>query len=108
MKLNDLFDAERKRIFEPDALFAKRVLARLNESRRNADFGFWDAVPSSARPVLALALILVLCFIAAEVFIPQMPQFGVVESFLAPDQNSSESFLYNDNEVPSRTVVLEQ
>jgi hypothetical protein len=32
----------------------------------------------------------------------------MVESFLAPEQPPSESFLYNDADVPSRQVLLEQ
>jgi hypothetical protein len=53
-------------------------------------------------------LVLILCFIGIAVFVPQLPQSGMVESFLAPEQNPAESFLYNDTEVPSRPVVLEQ
>src|SRR5262249_53239678 len=106
--LRDLFDAERKRVFEPDAFFTQRVMARLNGWRQTREFGIWDAVPVSTRPVLALALILILCFVAVEVFVPEMPQYGMVESFLAPEQSPGESFLYNDADVPSRQVVLEQ
>ena len=71
------------------------------------DFGIWEAITSSIRPVLAVALMLILCFIAVELFVPQLPQSGMVESFLAPEQNPAESFIYNDTEVPSQ-VVLEQ
>lgn len=106
-QLKDFFDAERKRVFEPDAFFAKRVMARLNE-RVPQEFGIWDVVPTSTRPVLAVALMLILCFVAVETFIPQVPQRGMVESFLEPEQNPAESFLYNDTDVPSRQDVLEQ
>jgi hypothetical protein len=105
--LREFFEAERKRVVEPDAFFTQRVMARLNESRL-PESGFWDIVPGSTRPVLALALVLILCFIAVEMFVPQMPQRGMVESFLAPDQNPAESFLYNGTDVPSRQDVLEQ
>jgi len=105
--LREFFEAERKRIIEPDAFFTQRVMAQLNESRLR-ESGFWDIVPGSTRPVLALALVLILCFVAVEMFVPQMPQRGMVESFLAPDQNPAESFLYNDTDVPSRQDVLEQ
>ena len=37
-----------------------------------------------------------------------MPQIGMVESFLAPEQSPAESFLYNDTDVPSRQDVLQQ
>jgi len=60
-QLKDFFDAERKRVFEPDAFFAKRVVARLNEGVKQ-DYGIWDMIPSSTRPVLAVALALILCF----------------------------------------------
>jgi len=106
-RLNEFFELERKRVIEPDAYFTQRVMARLNGPVAQ-DFGIWDIVPSSTRPVLAMALVLILCFVAAEIFIPQMPQRGIVELFLSTDQNPAESFLYNDTDVPSRQVVLQQ
>jgi hypothetical protein len=107
-RLKDFFNIERNRIFEPDAYFTSRVMARLNELRSANDFGIWEAIPHSTRPVLALALLLILSFVAVEVLIPQVPQRGMVESFLAPEQNPTESFLYSGADVPSRPVVLEQ
>src|SRR2546421_52133 len=106
-QLKEFFNEERKRFFEPDAYFTQRVMARLNE-RPVQDFGIWDIIPTSTRPVLAIALTLILCFVALETFIPQMPQRGMVESFLEPEQNPAESFLYNGTDVPSRQDVLEQ
>jgi hypothetical protein len=106
-RLNEFFELERKRIIEPDAYFTQRVMARLNEPATQ-DFGIWDIVPSSTRPVLAMALVLILCFVAAEVFIPQMPQRGMIESYLETEQNPAESFLYSDTDVPSRQVVMQQ
>jgi hypothetical protein len=106
-QLKEFFDAERKRVFEPDAFFAKRVVARLSEGVEQ-DYGIWDIVPSYTRPVLAIALALILCFGAVELFVPQMPQRGIVESFLEPEQSPAQSFLYNDTDVPSRQDVLDQ
>jgi hypothetical protein len=109
--MKDFFESERKRVFEPDAYFTQRVMTRLNDRRATAgfqDLGFWDIVPSSTRPVLALALMLILVFVAGEILMPQLPESGMVESFLAPDQSPSESFLYNDTDVPSRQDVLHQ
>ena len=106
-RTKDLFDAERKRVFEPDAFFTQRVMARLDEGAAH-DFGIWDIVPNSTRPVLALALMLILCFVAVELFVPQMPQRGMVESFLESEQNPAESFLYNEADVLTRQDVLEQ
>jgi hypothetical protein len=106
-QLKDFFDSERKRVFEPDAFFAKRVIARLNAGEAQ-DYGIWDIVPSSTRPVLAVALALILCFAAVEMFVPQMPQRGMVESFLEAEQSPAESFLYTDTDAPSRQDVLDQ
>jgi len=106
-QLKDFFDAERKRVFEPDAFFAKRVMARLSEGVA-PDYGIWDIVPSSTRAVLAVALALILCFAAAEMFVPQVPQRGMVESFFDAEQSPAESFLYNDTDAPSRQDVLDQ
>ena len=58
-QLKDFFDEERKRVFEPDAFFTQRVMARLKDGfRENGvwDFGIWEAVTGSIRPVLAVAL----------------------------------------------------
>ena len=106
-RLKDFFDAERKRIFAPDAFFTQRVIARLNEQPAK-EFGMWDIVPGSTRPVLALALMLMLCFVLVEVFVPQEPQRGMVEAFLEPEQNPAESFLYTEADVPSDHEVLQQ
>jgi hypothetical protein len=105
--LKEFFDAERKRVFEPDAFFAKRVIARLSEGVAQ-DYGIWDVVPNFTRPVLAVALALILCFAAVEMFVPQMPQRGMVESFFDAEQSPAESFLYNDTDAPSRQDVLDQ
>ena len=104
-QLKHFFDAERKRIIEPDTYFTQRVMARLNE-RTAQNFGIWDILPTSTRPVLAIALALILCFLAVETFVPQLPQRGMVESFLETEQSPAESFLYSDTDVPSRPDVL--
>jgi len=105
-QLRNFFESEKKRIFEPDAFFTERVMARLNEGAW--EYGIWEITPNSVRPVFAMALALILCFVAAELWIPQMPQSGVVESFLEPEQSVAESFVYNDTGVPAREVVLQQ
>jgi hypothetical protein len=108
--LKDFFDAEKKRVVEPDAFFAKRVMARLNERPAGMipEFGIWEVVPSSTRPVLAIALMLILCFVAIETLVPQTPQLGMIESLLEPEQSPAESFLYNETDLPTRQDVLEQ
>jgi hypothetical protein len=106
-QLKDFFESEKKRIFEPDAFFTERMMARLREGS-TWEYGIWEITPHSTRPVLAIALALILCFVAIELLIPQMPQRGVVESFLEPEQSPAESFLYNETDIPARQVVLQQ
>jgi hypothetical protein len=107
--LKDFFDAERKRIIEPDVFFTHRFMARFDErSREKNSIGtleFWDVVPSSTRPVLAIALVLILCFAAVEVFVPQVPERGMLESILTPEQSPVESFLYTDTDVASQDLL---
>ena len=105
--LKDFFEAERKRVFAPDAFFTQRVMARLDE-RRTSDAGIWEIVPSSSRPVLAFALMLILCFVLVEVFLPQEPERGIVEAYLETEQSPVESFLYSAPDVPSHQEVLQQ
>lgn len=106
-QLRKFFESEKKRIFEPDAFFTQRVMARLNDGSA-WEYGIWEITPRSMRPVLALALALILCFVTVELVIPQMPQNGVVESFLEPEQSPAASFVFNDTGVPARDVVLQQ
>ena len=106
-QLRDFFEAEKKRIVAPGPFFTARVMARLKQQVA-AENGIWASMPRSTRPVLAVALALILCFVVIEFFIPQLPQRGVVESFLESEQSPAESFLYNDTDVPARQVVLQQ
>jgi hypothetical protein len=106
MNLRNFFESEKSRVYAPDAFFTKRVMARFH-GVPSWKSGIWEMMPSSTRPVLALALALILCFIAIELFIPQMPQRGVVESVLESEQSPVESLLYNDTDVPARQVVLQ-
>lgn len=102
-ELKDFFNEERNRVFTPGPFFTQRVMARLDERRPQE---IWEVVPTSTRPVFVLALVLILCFVAVEVFIPQVPPRGLIEAYLDPEQNPAESFLYNESDVPQ--VFLEQ
>jgi hypothetical protein len=108
--LNDLFEREKKRVVEPDFFFTQRVMARLDAEKadktvRARDLEFWDTVPSFTRPVLALALMLIVCFVIVDLVVPQVPQRGIVESFLAPEQTPAERFLYTDSDLASQDVL---
>jgi hypothetical protein len=105
--LRDFFEAEKKRVFTPGPFFAERVMSQLRQ-RVASEYGLWDMMPGSTRPVLAVALALILCFVVIEFFVPQLPQRGMVESLLESEQTPAESFLYNEADVPARQVVLQQ
>jgi hypothetical protein len=49
-----------------------------------------------------------LCFAAVELWVPQIPERGIVESFLETEQSPAESFLYNEVDAPTRQDVLAQ
>jgi hypothetical protein len=107
MNLKKFFESEKSRIFVPDTFFTKRVMARLQGASLRKSV-VWEIMSRSSRPVLALALALILCFIAIELFVPQTPQRGVVESVLESEQSPVENLLYDDTDVPARQVVLQQ
>jgi hypothetical protein len=107
MNLRQFFESEKSRVFAPDAFFTKRVMARLR-SAQSLKSAVWEILPISARPVLALALVVILCFIAIELFVPQTPQRGVVDSVFESEESPVESLLYNNADVPARQVVLQQ
>ena len=108
MNLKDFFDSERKRVFEPGPYFTSRVMARLN-GRRLADVPLWEMIPNSVRPVLILALVLIIGFMAGEVFLPRVPNRGMIEASLESEQQPGEGILYGeDDEVPNGQELLEQ
>jgi hypothetical protein len=76
----------------------------LNE-RRLQETGIWDNVSGSTRPVFAIALLLILCFLIVELIVPRVPLRGMIEASLDAEQSPAESFLYNENEVPGREVM---
>ena len=97
--LKDFFEHERDQVFTPGPYFSKRVVARLSE-KPEREFGIWDVGPTSVRPVFALALTLILGFLAFDVFVPRQPERGMVEASLDADQGPVESVLYSETEAP--------
>jgi hypothetical protein len=98
---------ERKRVFEPDVRFSGRVMARLGE-REHRTIGFWDIPPVVARPIFALALMLLVVFLTLEAFVPVAPTRSAVEAFLEPEQSNAENVLYTDSDTLPNHEVFEQ
>ena len=107
MNLKEFFDSERKKVHTPDPFFTARVMARLNGGHRAAN-GIWEMIPNSVRPVLAIVLTLVVCFVAVEVFIPLAPQREMIAASLESEQRPGEGLLYGEDEVPAGQELLEQ
>lgn len=107
MNLRSFFESEKSRVFVPDSFFTKRVMARFRGAQSWKP-GIWEMLPRSARQVLAIALVLIVCFVAVELFIPPEPQRGIVESVFESEQSPVESLIYSDVDVPARQVVLQQ
>ena len=98
---------ERKRFFEPDAWFPKRVMARLAQaSPRSA--GVWDFAATAARPVFAVALTFLVALLAFEALVPAVPSRGMIEAFLEPEQSSAEALIYTEFDTPASAELLEQ
>ena len=95
-KLDEFFKSERARVFEPGPYFAQRVMAGLaahtSVQREN---GIWDGVLSGARPIFALAMVLLLAFMAIQLFLPDVPERGPIESVLSPDQTDGEHLIFS-------------
>jgi len=106
-RLKEFFDAERKRVFLPGPFFTERVMARWNEYR-SRDFSIWDMIPNASRMVLAMALMLIFCFIAIELLVPHLPVNGMVESYVEAEMSPTETSLYSAAEVPAGGELLEQ
>jgi hypothetical protein len=107
MNLKDFFDSERKRVYEPGPFFTSRVMARLNGQR--VESPLWEMIPAAVRPVLILALVLIIGFMAGELFIPRVPNRGMIEASLESEQSPGEGILYGeDDEVPNGQELLEQ
>ena len=95
-KLQQFFNSERARVFEPDAFFAPRVMARwASHVRVSAESGVWEGVRSGAKPVFALAFVLFLAFLAIQLFVPEIPSRGPIDAFFSPDQSAGEHLIYN-------------
>jgi hypothetical protein len=85
--LERFLNAERKRVVEPGPDFAARVVARAAELPARATQGVWDVVPVAARPVFALAIILLMVFVMIQTFVPVVPSEGFVASYLEGERS---------------------
>jgi hypothetical protein len=105
--LKDFFEEEKKRVFTPDPYFSTRVMARLREGRTREN-GIWDVIPGSTRPVFGLAIVLMLAFLAVQVFVPQVPERGLITAVIEEQGQSDSSILYSGADLPADTELLNQ
>jgi hypothetical protein len=100
---------ERNRVFQPGASFARNVVSGLDPLARPAGL-VWDYVPSFARPIVALATVILLAVVGVRVFYPLPPavisDVGIVDAYLATDAAPVEEWLYRDAEPPEGEDLL--
>ena len=107
-RLKDFFNAEKTRIFTPDAFFPARVMARLRDIQ-SREYSIWDAIPGAARPVFGLAIKVLLAFIAVQLFLPQMPEQGFITAALEAERSQSDApYLYTDADLPADHELINQ
>src|SRR5262245_50752279 len=104
---NEFFKEERKRVFEPGPYFYQRVMARLKEQRTRENL-LWEIIQSATRPVVALALTLLLALLGIQMFLPTEPSRGMIEAYLDPEVTAVESLLYTEVDGAPTHEVLEQ
>ena len=101
-KMDDFFKSERARVFEPGPYFTQRVMAGIAERKLSLrENGIWDGVMAGARPVFALAMVVLLAFMAIQLFVPDVPDRGPIDAFLSPDQTDGEHMLFSGTEISS-------
>ena len=96
-QLNDFFKHEQKRVFEPGPYFTQRVMARLSERVPS----MWEVVPRAARPVMAVALMVLFAVLAVQILIPVEPSRGAIEAYVGQDLSASERMLFINAEMPA-------
>jgi len=100
--LDEFFKRERSRVFEPGPYFTQRVMARLSgHIAAHRENGLWDGVLAGARPVFALAMVLLLGILAIQLFLPVMPDRGPIDAVLAPEQTDGEHLIFSGTEPSS-------
>lgn len=99
---------ERGRVFEPDATFARRVVARMRPVNRSAGL-LWDYVPSFARPMVAASAVMFLVLLSFRLMSPVHSPYsdvGIVDAYLGIDAVSAEEWLYRYAEPPEGEDLL--
>ena len=92
-KLNNFFNEERKRVFEPGPYFAQRVMARVSQAVPTV----WDVIPRAVRPVMALSLILLFGVLSVQIVFPVEPAGtpGPIMAYVAQDLTHDELSLFD-------------
>jgi hypothetical protein len=100
----EFVQSERKRVFEPESSFARRVVASLDPVTRPGVL--WDHVPSFARPIVAVATVFLVALATIQVFYPVPPEMGIVDAYLAAEATPAEAWLYWDEDPPEGQDLL--
>jgi len=103
-ELNNFFKKEQKRVVEPGPYFVQRVMTRLASGKPYLP-SVWDLLPGAARPVLALALMVLFAVLAVQILMPVQPNRSAIEAYLQQDLSPQERLLVVD---PQTNVGVSQ
>jgi hypothetical protein len=101
--LNEYFKIERTRVFDPDALFAQRVIARLAEAPPKKEF--WETILTLRRPAFGLAAVLLGMLAAIQHFTPVEPTQGLVAAYFDAESSPAESLLFAESDGASNAIL---
>ena len=101
--LNEYFKIERKRVFDPDPLFAQRVIARLSEKPPKKEF--WETILTLRRPAFGLAAVLLGMLAAIQYFAPVEPTRGLVAAYFEAEGSPPESLLFAESDGASNAAL---
>jgi hypothetical protein len=105
--LNNFFNEERKRVFEPGPFFTQKVMARLKDVARS-EISLWDAIPGAVRPVFAVALMLLFAVLAVQILVPVEPSRGAIDAAMTSGLTPSEVLLFTGAEAPTNSVYIQE
>ncbi len=98
-------ETERRRTFQPDESFARRVVLRIRPVVRSAA-PVWDYVPSFARRMVVATMVLLLIIVGIQMIFPGPPQVGIVEEYLEAGAAPGGDWLYRGAELPEGDALL--
>lgn len=106
--LKSYFEHERQNWLEPDPDFAGRVMAGVRRRVTLQPVTLWDGVFAFARPVAAVALLMLITIVVLNSYLPLMPAIGAVDAYLEAEASPGERWLFSEDEPPVGPDLYEE